>query len=138
MIPKVQNVESIIIRNHSDEQSIFKFHKVVLYNDNQFVLLYRSDCSKILKAVYKDGFLLLVDITEDEYKELGLHFQWMLCSCWRLSRRTDVEYWVVGISFNKCESENLFYSEFKISDEKPLDILPFVVQTGVENVIFSK
>jgi len=138
MIPKVQNVESIIIRNHLDEQSIFKFHRVVFYNDNQYVLLYRSDCSKILKSVYRAGFLLLVDITEDEYKELGLHFQWLHSSCWRASRHTDEEYWVVGISFNKYESENRFYSEFKISDKKPLDILPFIVQTGAENVIFSK
>lgn len=138
MIPKVRNVESIIIRNHTNEQSIFKFRKVVFYNDNQYVLLYRSDCSKILKAVYKDGFLLLVDITEDEYKELGLHFQWLYCSSWRLTRGTVEEYRVVGISFNKYESQNRYYSEFKISDEKPLDILPFIVQTGVENVIFSK
>lgn len=138
MIPKVQNVESIIIRNHSDQQSIFKFRRVVFYNDHQYVFLDRPDCSKILKAVYKSGSLLLVDVTEDEYIDLNLHVQWPHSDSCRESIHTNEEYWVVGISFNKYESENRFYSEFKISDEKPLDILPFIVQTGVENVIFSK
>ncbi|MEK5358221.1 hypothetical protein [Paenibacillus sp. FSL L8-0709] len=48
------------------------------------------------------------------------------------------EFWVVGISFNKVENNDGYSSEFRISGEKPIDILPYIIQTGAEHVFFSE
>ncbi|MFC0211378.1 hypothetical protein ACFFK0_02760, partial [Paenibacillus chartarius] len=56
----------------------------------------------------------------------------------RTSKSPEEEYWAVGISYNTSQNANGVISEFTISNERPLDILPYIIQTGAEHVFFSE
>ncbi|MFH5181444.1 hypothetical protein ACHHV8_01665 [Paenibacillus sp. TAB 01] len=137
MIPKVRNVETVILENQLSEQSAFKFKSVIFHKYIQYVLLQQNASYRILKTTYVDKDLKLIgpsyeeisDLTEDLVKS-GINLEMILLE-------PDLEYWVVGISFNKSVNPCRMNIEFKLS-EKPLDILPYIVQTGADHVLFSE
>lgn len=137
MVPKVKTVESLIISNKLLEQLVCRFRKIIFYKDAQYLLLQLNDHWKILKTKDNCGELNLIEIGCKEYDDLKDQIEYLHDKVPISLTETEEEYWVVGISFNRLQNECSITSEFKIS-EKPLDILPYIIQTGAEYVFFSE
>lgn len=101
-------------------------------------MLYQSEHYKILRTRYDNESLRLVEISNEEYiilKELG----WLDFDTPKYYSNLQEEFWVTGICFNKFEKENRMTVEYILSSiERPLDVLPYIVQTGAEHVFFSE
>ncbi|KIL35624.1 hypothetical protein SD70_32040 [Gordoniibacillus kamchatkensis] len=138
MIPKVRSVESLILSNQSSEQFIFQFNKLIFLRNAQYLFLQQKECRKILKIKYCDGGLKLIGISRDEYTDLKDHIHWSHNDTSEISKSPEEEYWAVGISYNTSQNANGVISEFTISNERPLDILLYIIQTGAEHVFFSE
>ncbi|MGM1050532.1 MAG: hypothetical protein ACQEXX_31055 [Bacillota bacterium] len=137
MIPKVSNVDSLILADNTG-QAVYKFKKIIFHKDRQYILLHLEDHFQLLKPRYDDGFLKLIEVRNDEYRELK-DLGWLDYEQPKNNFNSDREFSVTGICFNRSGNENSMTLEFKISSiEKPLDILPYIVQTGVGHVFFSK
>lgn len=137
MIPKVRSVESLILTNQSSEQFTVRFRKIIFHKDTQFLILQRAEEHYIMKIKSCNGTVKLIESTKEEFDEL---VGFLREGYAKTSSAPDLaeEFWVVGISFNKVENNNGCSSEFMISGEKPIDILPYIVQTGAEHVFFSE
>lgn len=137
MIPKVRSVESLILTNHSSEQFTVRFRKIIFHKDAQFLILQKAEEHYIMKIKSCNGTVKLIESTKEEFDEL---VGFLREGYEKSSSAPDLaeEFWVVGISFNRVENNNGCSSEFIISGEKPIDILPYIVQTGAEHVFFSE
>ncbi|OUS78136.1 hypothetical protein B1748_05075 [Paenibacillus sp. MY03] len=138
MIPKIISVETLILTNKLQEWTAVYFRKILFHNESQYLLVEQQESRKILKAKFIEGELRLITINLEEYTDLQNHFNWLNYEFERSSTTSEEEYWVLGISFNKMVSKDSTVSEFKISNEKPLDILPYILRTGDGHVFFSK
>ncbi len=138
MIPKIVSVETLILTNKLCEQTAVRFRKVLFHKESQYLLVEEEEGQKVLKAKYIEDELRLITIRLGEYTDLQNHFHWLNDEFERTLTNSDEEYWVLGISFNKMVREDSAVSEFKISNEKALDILPYILQTGDGHVFFSK
>lgn len=134
MIPKVRSVESLILMNQTTEQFAVQFRKIIFHKGSQFLLLQQKEQHTVMKIKYCDSGYKLVGADREEYEELSGYFHGIMVN----SRDSEEEYWVVGIGFNKLENQDGMSSEFRISNEKPLDVLPYIIQTGAEYVYFSE
>ncbi|WP_173189707.1 hypothetical protein [Paenibacillus alginolyticus] len=137
MIPKVSNVDSLILADNAG-QEIYKFKKVIFHKDAQYLLLLQREGYKILKTRYDAKHLKLIEIRSEEFQQLR---DLRLLDFDRPERDQESigEFMVTGISFNKLGNEGGMFVEFKIASiERPLDILPYIVQTGAEHVFFSE
>ncbi|MCY9661982.1 hypothetical protein P5G65_33870 [Paenibacillus chondroitinus] len=137
MIPKVRSVESLILSNRSSEQFAVRFRKIIFHKDAQFLILQWEEEQHVMKIKSCNGAVKLIESTKEEFDEL---IGFLREGYAKTSSDPDLaeEFWVVGISFNKVENNDGYFSEFRISDEKPIDILPYIIQTGVEHVFFSE
>lgn len=138
MIPKIVSVETLILTNKLYEQTAVRFRKILFHKESQYLLVEEQEGRKILKAKYIEDELRLISIRLDEYTDLQNHFHWLNDEFERTLTNSEEEYWVLGISFNKMVREDSAVSEFKISNEKSLDILPYILQTGDGHVFFSR
>ncbi|ASS68154.1 MULTISPECIES: hypothetical protein [Paenibacillus] len=138
MIPKVRSVESLILTNQSSDQFVAQFRKIIFHNGAQFLILQRNDKQKVLKIKCCDDAVKLIGPKKEEFEELIDYFREGHTKTQASPIDSDEEYWVIGISFNKVETKGGLSLEFKISDEKPIDILPYIIQTGAEHVFFSE
>lgn len=138
MIPKIVSVETLILTNKLNEQTAVRFRKVLFHKESHYLLVEEEEGWKVLKAKYIEDELRLITIRLDEYLDLQNHFYWLNDEFERTLTNSEEEYWVLGISFNKMVREDSAVSEFKISNEKALDILPYILQTGDGHVFFSK
>ncbi len=138
MISKVISVETLILSNELSNQIAVRFRKILFHKGSQYLLVEQQEHWKILKAKYVEGALKLIGISKDEYKNLQSHFHWLNHEIERDLIYSEEVYWALGISFNKLASKNSTVSEFKISNGKPLDILPYILQTGDGHVFFSE
>ncbi|KZS47055.1 hypothetical protein AWU65_14535 [Paenibacillus glucanolyticus] len=137
MIPKVSNVDLLILADNAG-QEIYKFKKVIFHKDTQYLLLLQQEGYKILKTRYDAKHLKLIEISNEEFQQLRdlrlLDFDQP-----ERDHESIGEFMVTGISFNKQGNEGGMLVEFKIASiERPLDILPYIVQTGAEHVFFSE
>ncbi|MCR2802675.1 hypothetical protein [Paenibacillus soyae] len=138
MIPKVWSVESLILTNQTKEQFTSRFRKVIFHKDFQYLLLQQQDQFKVMKIKCCEEVVKLREANKDECMELEEYLQKWHVKALVDSMDSNEEYWVVGISFNKVVHKGCFSSEYRISDGNPLDILPYIIQTGAEHVYFSK
>ncbi|SDJ44773.1 hypothetical protein [Paenibacillus naphthalenovorans] len=134
MIPKVRSVESLILMNQSSVQLAVRFRKIIFHKGSQFLLLQQKEQHTVMKIKCCDNAYKLIGANREEYEELSGYFQGIPVNL----TDTEEEYWVVGIGFNKVENQKGMSTEFRISNEKPLDVLPYIIQTGVEHVFFSE
>ncbi|WP_159887970.1 DUF6042 family protein [Paenibacillus puerhi] len=121
MIPKVSNVDALILSNNNG-QATYNFKKVIFHKDAQFLLLHQGENYKVLKTRYDDEHLKLIDISNEEFQELS---DLRLLDMDRPERDHELidEYSVTGISFNKQGNESGMFVEYKFASiERPLDI----------------
>ncbi len=137
MISKVISVEKLILSNNLSQQIAVRFQKIPFHKGSQYLLLEQQEHRKIVKIKYIEGALKLIEVSMDEYTDLKNHFNWLNHEYDRNLTNSE-EYWAMGISFNWLENKNSTISEFKISNEKLLDILPYILQTGDGHVFFSE
>ncbi|MGG1554091.1 hypothetical protein [Paenibacillus ferrarius] len=138
MIPKVHNVTTVILENQYAEQSAFTFVRVIFYHDLPYVFLQQFGFIKVLRAVYEKKVLRLIEPDHADIQEISSILENDLVNN-EISPTCNEEYWVTGVSFNKTESQSQMNCEFKIASvEKPLDLLPYLIQTGAEHVLFSE
>ncbi|MCK8489242.1 hypothetical protein M0651_18885 [Paenibacillus sp. MBLB2552] len=136
MIPKVRSVETLILTNQSSVQFAVRFRKIIFHKDAQFLIIQREEEQHVIKIKSCNGRVKLIVPTKEEYAEL-IGFLPEGYAETLSDPNFAEEFWVVGISFNKAENNDEYSSEFRISDQKPIDILPYIIQTGAEHVFFS-
>ncbi|TDF95457.1 hypothetical protein [Paenibacillus piri] len=137
MIPKVSKVDSIILADNMG-QAAYKFKKIIFHKDRQYLLLHQEDNFQLLRTRYDDGFLKLIEVSNKEYQELK-DLGWLDFDQPNHNFNSNREFSVTGICFNRLGNESSMIIEYKSSSiEKPLDILPYIVQTGAEHVFFSE
>lgn len=132
LIPKVHSVEFLLLANDSEEHFIVRFRKVVFHKGSSFLLVQQKHHHFFLKVKSCGGTCKLVGLDKEEYRELRTYFQGVGFH----EQEGDEEYNVIGIEFNRVEGHRRMNTEFRISDGRSLDILPYVVQTGAEFVHF--
>ncbi|CAM4038252.1 hypothetical protein COLU111180_20450 [Cohnella lubricantis] len=137
MIPKVRSVESLILANKSSEQFAVRFRKIIFHKDAQFLILQREEEQQVMKIKSCNGTVKLIEPIKEELDAIIDYFHEGYAQTSPDLKLTE-EYWVVGISFNKVENKGDYSTEFMISGEKPIDILPYIVQTGAEHVFFPE
>lgn len=139
IIPKVRNVDTLILENQLLEQIAFKFQKIIFYKNEQYVLLRQNEKYKMLRTRYEDGLLKLIEINNEELDNVKDYVDGLDFNIKMHYSNSSEEFWVTGICFNKSLNENCMDYEYKISsNERSLDILPYIVQTGAEHVFFSE
>lgn len=131
MITNVYNVKSIILLNGEGTRSSFSFKKIIFSQENCYLAFEHQGEVYAYKLSIVDEEVFLDPLDDNDNSILSK----ILSS----NIKQDVQrYWAVGISYNETSSQNSTSTRFKISNhDQPLDILPFLLQTGVNSIEIS-
>jgi hypothetical protein len=120
--------------NQSEDRYTVRFCKIIFHKGFQFLLIQHKDQHVVMKIKCCDSVCKLVGVNKGEYEELRGYYHGIPV----ILTNSEEEYSVVGIGFNKVEKQGVVSTEFRISNDKPLDVLPYLIQTGDEHVFFSE
>ncbi|MCY9698317.1 hypothetical protein [Paenibacillus alginolyticus] len=132
MLPKVYNVKSIILLSEKGERDCYSFERIIFETESCY-LVFKHDSEFYVYKLNLAENQLFMDPAEIEYIE-------QLSKTLSIDIKQDnLRHWAVGISYNETSSENKISTLFKISNQdQPLDILPFLLQTGEDSIYFRQ
>lgn len=131
MVKKIYNVKSIVLINSKENKLIVKFEKLLFYNENCFISFNINGLNYIFKVILIEEDVYLDPVSDEE---LILISNIITTETMRFSERM----WAVGISYNEFSGPDFCSTRFKISNNnKPIDILPYLLQTGEHSIDFS-
>lgn len=128
MITNVYNVKSIILLNGEGKRNSFFFKKIVFSQEDCYLAFEHRSEVYAYKLNIVDGKVYLDPINDNDSSKIS---KILLTNI----KKADQRYWAVGISFNETITQNSISTRFKISNhDQPLDILPYLLQTGVNSI----
>ncbi|MCY9659522.1 hypothetical protein P5G65_23740 [Paenibacillus chondroitinus] len=131
MITTVFNVKSIILLNGEGVRSSFSFKKIIFSQENCYLAFEHQEEVYAYKLSIIDEKVFLDPIDDNDNCKISKLLSLCIKQC-------DQRHWAVGISYNETSSANSISTRFKISNhDQPLDILPFLLQTGANSIEIS-
>lgn len=137
MLPKVSNVESIVLADQPGERVVVDFEKVIYYKSRYYLQVDHDGRKVLLGTSYVEGTTTLHELKCEEYATL------------KRCLRSDDAYdpfmlglvhplRVVGMSYNSINTPTRSMTKFIMAnvEHTSLDVLAYVLQTGVDHVLF--
>ncbi len=129
------NIQSLVLLNIDNEQFIYKFYKLLLNDSDQFILISRNESLFCFRVHCFEDKMSLQSISSEESSRI----EELLANIQEITFESGPPktYRVVGFSYNHFESSLSSQTKFKISNNnQPINILPYIMQTGADNIIF--